>query len=149
MEKISLKVSFKDSRGIITDLLSREKINAVTLITFRKGAARGNHSHKKTTQWNYLLSGKMKFFCRKSGGKLVILTAKKGDFIVARPNERHALKALEKSELLVLTKGPRGGKEYESDTFRLSDPLVKQSKAGKKSPYEKEHPRFGAVLGPD
>jgi oxalate decarboxylase/phosphoglucose isomerase-like protein (cupin superfamily) len=125
MEKIDLKVSFKDRRGKITDLLSKEKINAVTIITFIKGAARGNHCHKRTTQWNYLLSGKMKFFCQKPGGKLVTFTAKKGDFIVAGPNEKHTLKAVENSELLVLTKGPRGGKEYESDTFRLSEPLVK------------------------
>lgn len=124
MEKITVKVSFKDKRGAIMDLLS-EKLDAVTIITFRKGAARGNHYHKKTTQWNYLLSGKMKFYCQKPGGKLVTFTAKKGDFIVAGPNEKHALKALENSELLVLTKGPRGGKEYESDTFRLSEPLVK------------------------
>ena len=40
------------------------------------------------------------------------------------PMEKHALVGLEDSEMLVFTEGPRGGKEYESDTFRLDNPLV-------------------------
>jgi hypothetical protein len=39
-------------------------------------------------------------------------------------DERHALQALEESTLMVFTKGPRGGKEYESDTYRLDVPLI-------------------------
>jgi hypothetical protein len=38
--------------------------------------------------------------------------------------EHHALVGLTKCEVLVLTKGPRGGKEYESDTFRIKDKLA-------------------------
>lgn len=123
MEKIRLKTSFKDGRGKITDLLSNEKVDAVTIITFKKGATRGNHYHKRTIQWNYLITGKIRFFCEKPGGRLTSFIAKKGDFVVAGPNEKHALTAVEDSELLVLTRGPRGGKEYESDTFRLLEPL--------------------------
>jgi len=48
----------------------------------------------------------------------------KGDLVCTEPMEKHALKALEKSTLMVFTRGPRGGKEYESDTFRLDQPLV-------------------------
>ena len=46
-----------------------------------------------------------------------------GDFVMTVPNENHALTAVEQSELLVLTKGPRGGDNYENDTFRLATPL--------------------------
>jgi hypothetical protein len=35
---------------------------------------------------------------------------------------------MENSEVMVFTKGPRGGKEYESDTFRLGVPLVSSDK---------------------
>jgi quercetin dioxygenase-like cupin family protein len=47
-----------------------------------------------------------------------------GDFVVTGPNVRHALVGLADSEVMVFTKGPRGGKEYESDTFRLDVPIA-------------------------
>ena len=50
---------------------------------------------------------------------------KKGDLVVASKNESHAFKALKNSEFLVFTQGPRGGKEYENDTFRLKNPILK------------------------
>jgi len=124
MKKTNLGVSFRDKRGDIIDLIAKEKINAVTLITFKKGAVRGNHYHKKTIQWNCILSGKIKFLTQAPGGHVIKIIAKKGDFVVTPPKERHALIGMEDSELLVLTKGPRGGKEYEKDTFRLKKPLT-------------------------
>lgn len=123
MKKLKLKVSFRDGRGRIVDLIEKEKINAVTLITFKKGAIRGNHYHKKTMQWNYILSGKVKFLSQMPFKKVMKIIAKKGDFILVFSRERHALVGMEDTELLVLTKGPRGGKEYENDTFRLREPL--------------------------
>ena len=124
MEKIALPVSFEDERGKIIDILSHEAVDAVTLITFAKDAVRANHFHKETTQWNYVLSGKIKLACQFPDKEVEesIMTA--GDFIVTHPHESHALQALEDSVLLVLTRGPRGGKEYESDTFRLETPLL-------------------------
>ena len=59
MKKIKLPIAFKDKRGVIVDLVDNETFNAVTLLTFTKGAIRANHFHKKTFQWNYLLSGKV------------------------------------------------------------------------------------------
>jgi len=118
VQKIKLPVSFKDRRGKIIDLLEGEDIDAVTIVTFKKGAVRGNHHHKKTTQWNYLISGKIKMISLESGSKPVAAILKKGDFMAALPNDHHTLIALEESELLVLTRGPRGGKDYESDTYR-------------------------------
>ena len=37
--------------------------------------------------------------------------------------EHHAVHALEDSVFMVFTRGPRGGDDYESDTFRLETPL--------------------------
>ena len=53
------------------------------------------------------------------------LILSKGDLVETSKNERHAIRAIKDSEFLVFTQGPRGGKEYEKDTFRLSKPLIK------------------------
>jgi len=127
MNKIEISVAFEDARGKIIDLIENENINAVTVITFRKGAARGNHYHKKTTQWNYLLSGKIKLVTQIPGKNVAETFMAPGDITMTVPNERHALFASEDAELMVFTKGPRGGKEYENDTFRL-DKLLIESK---------------------
>jgi len=124
MEKIKLEVSFKDDRGEITDLIEGEDINAVTRISFVRGSVRGNHYHKQTTQWNYVISGKLRLVSHILGEDVVETLMGAGDMTVTKPNERHALVAIEDSNVLVFTKGPRGGKEYENDTFRLEVPLV-------------------------
>lgn len=124
MENIKVPISFEDERGKIIDLIQNETINAITIVTFKKGAVRGNHYHKETFQWNYLISGKIKLVSQIPDHDVVEKIMKTGDLVVTGPDERHALVGCEESELLVLTKGPRGGKEYEKDTFRLEIPLI-------------------------
>ena len=128
MKKIEPQTTIKDDRGEIIDLIEGEKINAVTYITFKKNAVRGNHFHKETTQWNYVLSGKIKIVTQFQGEGVEELIMERGDLIETLPNESHALLGLENSELLVLTRGPRGGKEYESDTYHLITPLINAGK---------------------
>ena len=113
MIKIRKKINFKDKRGVIIDLIEKTEINAVTYITQKKNSIRGNHYHKKTIQWNYLLSGKVILITQKKNKKIMKKIMKKGDLILTEKNEKHAIKALKSSEMLVFTKGPRGGKEYE------------------------------------
>lgn len=125
MKKIDVAPAFKDARGEIIDLLENENINAVTVITFAPGAVRGNHYHKQTTQWNYVMSGKIKLVSQVPGEQVVETIMEAGDFVVTGPEVRHALVGLEQSTLMVFTKGPRGGKEYEADTFRLKEPLAR------------------------
>jgi hypothetical protein len=48
----------------------------------------------------------------------------RGDVVVNVPLERHAFQAMEDTTFLVLTRGPRGGENYETDTFRLDIPLI-------------------------
>ena len=81
-----------------------------------------------TTQWNYLIAGKINLVTQMPGEKIVETIMLPGELTVTRPTDRHALHALEDSEVMVFTKGPRGGKEYESDTFRLDVPLVSTNK---------------------
>ncbi len=124
MKKQKIKISFQDKRGKIIDILQKEQIEYVTLITSKKGAIRGNHYHKKSIQYNFILKGKMKLFTRVPKGKKKTEIIKTGDLACNPPMEEHALLALEDSEFLVFTRGPRGGKNYEKDTFRLKDKLI-------------------------
>ena len=123
MKKIKTKINFKDKRGVIIDLIQKEKINAITYITISKGSVRGNHFHKKTYQWNYIIKGQMKLITRKKN-KIKKIILKKNDICLTEPFEHHALIGVTKCEVLVFTRGPRGGKEYESDTFRLVKKLA-------------------------
>ena len=124
MKKIKTKINFKDTRGKIIDLIEKTNINAVTYITQKKGKIRGNHYHKKTIQWNYLLKGKIALYAKIKNQKTKIKILKVGDLVATSKNESHAIKAIKDSEFLVFTQGPRGGKEYENDTFRLKIPLI-------------------------
>lgn len=126
MEVIDYTVSFQDERGIIVDFIANQNINAVTLITFTKDSVRGNHEHKKTWQWNYLIKGELEVVTQVGDGPVQKqILQEKGLFLIS-PLEKHALKALCDCEILVFTKGPRGGKEYENDTYRLEEPLISE-----------------------
>ncbi len=124
MEIIDLKPAFTDARGAITDLISDDEINAVTLITFAKGAVRANHYHERTIQWNYVIRGEILLATLIPGGERQERVLRAGEFAVTRENERHALKGITDAEVLILTKGPRAGTQYENDTFRLGEPLI-------------------------
>ena len=124
MEKIVPAPAFTDERGEIIDLIENEDINAVTVVTFTKGAVRGNHFHEHTTQWNYVLSGRIKLVTQAPGRPPEETLLQAGELAVMVPGVRHAFVGVEASRLIVFTKGPRGGKEYETDTFRLETPLV-------------------------
>ena len=127
MELIALKAVHTDARGSITDLISDDEINAVTLITFTRGAVRANHYHEHTLQWNYVISGEILLATQAPGEDKIERVLKPGDFAVTREGERHALKGLTEAQVLILTKGPRAGTQYENDTFRLTEPLIAPS----------------------
>lgn len=119
-----IKPVYTDSRGMITDILEGVAIKHVGLVTFEKGVVRGNHYHKKQTQYTYLLEGKIKLVTRKaSGGKVSIKITEPGDFISIPPEFIHTYVAIQKSSIIVLTNFSRSIKKYEDDTFRAQ--LVK------------------------
>lgn len=115
--------SFVDDRGTITDILRNEPIEYVTLITSREGAVRGHHYHRETYQWIYVLAGRLRMLTQRPGEPVCQTDLDQGDLIVNVPNERHAMIALSDATFLVFTRGPRGGEDYERDTYRLAEPL--------------------------
>jgi len=124
------KPACTDARGAITDIVENVPFDSLILITSARGAVRGNHFHKETIQYTYILSGTCRYFSQKPGGPVEQATVVKGDLIVSPPMESHAFEALEDSELLAFCKGPRAGSQYESDTFRLAEPLVGPREGG-------------------
>lgn len=118
----TIKPAFSDDRGDITDLVYKEDFDAVTLIYSKKGAVRGNHYHKETTQYSYILSGKIRAYSQKPSMDVESAILNTGDMMISNPFERHTLHAIEDSEILIITKGPRSGIDYEEDTYRV-EPL--------------------------
>ncbi len=110
--------AYVDDRGSITDILS-SPIDHVTVITSRADALRGNHYHKETTQYLYMLRGRMRLTTQRPGGPVQSVVLSEGDVIENPPGERHAMRALEESAFMVFSRGPRAGADFESDTYRL------------------------------
>ena len=122
VQKIS--PSFSDARGEIIDILKNSIVEYATLITSKRGSVRANHYHKETFQYVYILEGRTRVVSQMPGEFTKECVLVEGDLIVNEPLERHAFEALDDCTMLVLTRGPRGGDNYETDTFRLDAPLI-------------------------
>lgn len=128
MPVMRVKPAVVDRRGTITDVLDGIPVECVTLLTSKKGAVRGNHYHKKTTQYAYVMSGRFRVFTQRVGQRVRSRIVKTGELMVTPPLERHAFVALEPSVLMVCGHGPRSGRNYETDTYRLPVPISKASR---------------------
>ncbi len=119
--------SFRDERGQITDSFYQAQMNHACIITNRPGAVRGNHYHKYTTQYTYILSGNLIYYSQPVGSDKPAdqYVASPGDFIISEPNEIHAMKSCtEGSTFIAFAAGPRGGEDYENDTYRVASIVV-------------------------
>jgi mannose-6-phosphate isomerase-like protein (cupin superfamily) len=113
---------FTDERGTIIDIFYKAGMNHACLITNAPDAVRGNHYHKHTTQYTYVLTGSMVYYSKPvdSDQPADEFLAKKGDFIISRPNEIHAMQATSDGcTFIAFAEGPRGGEDYETDTYRV------------------------------
>jgi quercetin dioxygenase-like cupin family protein len=108
---------YEDERGVIQDLLG--SIDSVTEIFTKKDAIRGNHVHQYTTQWAYIVSGRLLVAHRHEDIETRIAFGP-GKLIKEGPGVEHAWRALEDTTVLVFTKGPRSGENYEDDVIRLT-----------------------------
>ena len=122
-----LKIDFKDKRGSITDIFYKKNIQHVAIIDSKPNVRRGDHYHKKTTQWMYITRGSLEYWYKplKSKKKPKMKLLKVGDLVETPPNEMHALKIGKKgNQFIVFTFGKRGGKDYENDTYRFKPTLI-------------------------
>jgi len=113
---------YEDARGVIQDILG--PVDAVTRISTRQGCVRGNHIHHQTVQWTFVLSGKLLIKTQAPGGPPQIHIYLPGEMACEQPGIAHAWRALEDTEVLVFTRGPRSGENYASDTERLAVRLL-------------------------
>lgn len=129
---IVLKTNFKDKRGKIIDIFQNIKFEHSTIITFNKNSVRANHFHKKSIQYSLIINGRflakeVKIDKKIKYDKKKIKTYKIGpNYLFAHnPYEAHAYKCVSsKGTMIVFTKGIRGGKNYEEDTYRLINKLI-------------------------
>lgn len=118
------KIDFADERGVIRDILVVPKVG-ITYISSKKGTVRGNHYHKKTMQYEYVLSGSFEYYCKDvEGGRKIKKKVVSGDLLHIFPNEIHTFEALEDSEILSFNFGPSKGKDNHKDTFKAPKPLA-------------------------
>ncbi len=122
------KPAFEDQRGAITDILERVEVDCITMITSRAGAVRGNHYHEASTQYVHVIQGRIRVGSQTPGGAVAVAELGPGALLKTPPLERHAIRAVEDSVFLVYTHGPRGGRDYKDDTFRV-DPLLPEFSA--------------------
>jgi quercetin dioxygenase-like cupin family protein len=115
---------FEDHRGVIQDILSGP-IDQVTEIFTKAGSVRGNHIHRQTVQWTYIAWGSLLVaWDDGSGAGPQQKQYGPGSLITEPAKVPHAWKALEDTLVLVFTRGPRSGEDYESDTHRLERPIL-------------------------
>ena len=127
-----IKIFSSDDRGEIMDIFTHEPKDHCTIVTFSKNAVRGNHFHKKSIQSAYVLQGKFKIYnvmikedLKYNREQIEEIETIKGDYITHEKFEAHTYTCTsETGSLLVFTKGVRGGKYYEDDTFRLEEKLI-------------------------
>lgn len=113
-----------DDRGSIVDLFYNEDINHVATVTSEPNVIRGNHYHKETTQHMLMTKGSLEYWYKNvdSDEPSKMVVANEGDLVSTGPNEIHALRIGPKgNEFVVFSQGKRGGKDYESDTFRVDN----------------------------
>lgn len=110
---------FVDDRGVIQDLLDGP-IDGVTEIFTLAGAVRGNHIHQRTTQWTYVVHGLLKVAWVEDDG-IHVKEYGPRSLITEAAGIPHAWQALTDCHVLVITRGPRSGEAYESDTIRLPE----------------------------
>ena len=114
--------TFQDGRGTIADILEDRGIRHIGIIVSNSGSLRGNHYHKKATQWTYVMDGKIKVYTKDFKGKnskIKSFVMGPCDMVEIPPYVIHAVEALNKSTLLVLTNQHRKNNSYEYDTFRI------------------------------
>ena len=111
-----------DERGTISDILYQTQINHAAIIESRRGGLiRGNHYHKATTQHIFVTKGSLRYWYQPLDKSDSVKSVVVGEYemVSTPPNEIHALEILEPNQFVVFSQGVRGGKDYESDTFRV------------------------------
>ena len=94
---------------------------STTYITFEKGARRGGHYHRETTQCDTVVSGKLLLWIDD-----IRMTLNPGESIIIKPGRLHTYEALEKGEMVSTCVGKRIGEDYAKDTFKKEHIIIRK-----------------------
>ena len=119
-----IKNDFEDERGAIRDILVKEKIDFVTIIFNKKNAVRGKSLSQRKQSSTFMFWRGQSLLLQNLRAKKLKKVLSEGDLLLNEPLEWHAIKSIEDSKLLILTRGLRGGDDYEADTFKIDTPIL-------------------------
>jgi dTDP-4-dehydrorhamnose 3,5-epimerase-like enzyme len=121
MEHRRIETATSDERGRISDVFYKTPIEHVAIIeSTRGGLIRGNHYHKQTTQHILITKGALRYWYQPVDQSEPVrsIVVREYEVVSTPPMEVHALEILEPNQFVVFSSGLRGGRDYESDTFR-------------------------------
>jgi quercetin dioxygenase-like cupin family protein len=110
-----------DTRGVISDVFFGSEINHVNFIESEPAAIRGNHFHKLTEQHILITRGSLEYWYwdKTSMPRPEVVEVFRGDLVTSPPGEIHALRiGSDGCDFVTFSMGPRGGADYETDTYR-------------------------------
>jgi len=118
---IGLPAPFVDARGAIQTLVQDKRIATVQVITSKAGSVRANHYHRTDWHYNYLVSGKMKYYYRPVGSTAepAVLVVEAGQMVYTPSLVEHAVEYVEDSVFINMAGSPRDQAAYESDLVRV------------------------------
>jgi len=109
-----------DDRGDIIDILN-EPIGHVGYISFTKGAMRAKHYHHESTQYDYIISGRLRLVvCMPDGSQREDHILEAGMSSAVPPGVVHTYIAEEDSVMIDMTTLSRKDDGYENDTVRVN-----------------------------
>ena len=120
---VELEPPHADARGAIVPLVDAPMKSAV-LITSKKGTVRANHYHRTDWHYCYVLSGRIEYYHRPTGGTEApeLIVVGEGQMVFTPPMVDHAMVFPEDTVFLTLGRNPRDSQSYESDVVRF-DPI--------------------------
>jgi hypothetical protein len=80
-----------------------------------------------TTQYTLILNGTLTYYSQPVDLSQPVQTfvAGHGDMIISEPNEIHAMRVGDHGcTFIAFAEGPRGGEDYESDTYRVDSIVI-------------------------
>ncbi len=117
---VPLETPFSDDRGVIQNLIEVQTGSTV-VITSKANSVRANHYHKTDWHYCYLLSGSMEYFHRDVGSDEPPerLHVGQGEMVFTPPLVEHAMKFLEDTVFITMSRNARDHDSYEDDLVRV------------------------------
>jgi quercetin dioxygenase-like cupin family protein len=111
---------YTDGRGTIHNLIE-VSTGSTVLIDSKAGSVRANHFHKTDWHYCYLISGSMDYYHRAAGApeppERIVVRA--GQMVFTPPMVEHAMKFLEDTLFITMSRNSRNHDAYEDDLVRV------------------------------